>query len=204
MKKSRIFTVLLALILSASLFMLPASATTSKYVVAKGDTIWKIAEKYHVGVTEIISVNPQVKNPDLIYPGQVLSIPLVDPTVLSFEDQVATLVNSYRAKYGLAPLRLNWQLSRMARIKSQDMRDLQYFSHTSPTYGSPFDMMEDFGFRYHSAGENIAMGQSSPQAVMNAWINSSGHRANILSRAYTQIGVGYVPSGHYWTQEFIG
>jgi uncharacterized protein YkwD len=84
------------------------------------------------------------------------------------------------------------------------MRDNKYFSHTSPTYGSPFRMMKSFGITYRSAGENIARGQATPQAVVNAWMNSSGHRANILNSSFTHIGVGYAENGRYWTQMFIG
>ena len=122
----------------------------------------------------------------------------------SFEEQVVVLVNEQRAENGLAPLTLSAELSNVARIKSQDMRDLNYFSHTSPTYGSPFEMLTHFGISYRAAGENIAMGYKTPEAVMEAWMNSPGHRANILSASYTQIGVGYVADGSYWTQEFIG
>lgn len=122
----------------------------------------------------------------------------------SFEQQVVTLVNEQRAANGLAPLTLNAALSNVARAKSQDMHDNNYFSHTSPTYGSPFDMMKAAGISYRTAGENIAMGYGTPQAVMNGWMNSPGHRANILNANYTQIGVGYVADGNYWTQEFIG
>ena len=92
----------------------------------------------------------------------------------------------------------------MARYKSQDMKDNNYFSHTSPVYGSPFDMMKNFGINYRTAAENIAKGQATPQAVVNAWMNSSGHRANILNPSFTKIGVGYVQSGNYRTQMFIG
>ena len=86
------------------------------------------------------------------------------------------------------------------------MKDKGYFSHTSPTYGSPFDMMKNFGISYSYAGENIAKGQRSPQQVMNGWMNSSGHRANILSANFTEIGVGYTVDQNgttYWTQMFI-
>ena len=65
-------------------------------------------------------------------------------------------------------------------------------------------MMKAFGLSYRSAGENIAYGYRTPQAVVNGWMNSSGHRANILNASYTKIGVGYVASGNYWTQMFIG
>lgn len=127
-----------------------------------------------------------------------------DAGTLSFEEQVAALVNEQRAANGLSPLTLNAKLSDAARAKSQDMHDNNYFSHTSPTYGSPFAMLTAFGISYSSAGENIAMGYATPEAVMEAWMNSSGHRANILNASYTQIGVGYVADGNYWTQEFIG
>lgn len=122
----------------------------------------------------------------------------------NFEEQVVALVNKQRAANGLQPLTLSTSLSNAARAKSQDMHDKHYFAHESPTYGSPFDMLKSFGISYRSAGENIAMGYATPEAVMNAWMNSSGHRANILNASYTQIGVGYVADGNYWTQEFIG
>ncbi len=122
----------------------------------------------------------------------------------SFEEQVVALVNQQRAANGLQPLTLSATLSNAARAKSQDMHDQHYFAHESPTYGSPFDMLKSFGISYRSAGENIAMGYATPEAVMNGWMNSSGHRANILNASYTQIGVGYVADGNYWTQEFIG
>lgn len=125
-------------------------------------------------------------------------------TVLAYERQVVELVNKQREKNGLNPLTLSADLCAKARIKSQDMATNRYFSHTSPTYGSPFDMMKSLGIRYTAAGENIAMGYATPEAVVTAWMNSSGHRANILSASYTTIGVGYVANGNYWTQWFIG
>ncbi len=121
-----------------------------------------------------------------------------------FESEVVRLVNVERAKYGLSALQMNYSLVDLSRQKSQDMHDLKYFAHQSPTYGSAFDMMKKAGVSYRTAGENIAMGYSTPEAVVNAWMNSEGHRANILSSKYTQIGVGYVEDGHYWTQMFIG
>ena len=183
---------------------LSASAAGLSHTVVKGDTMWKIASKYHIGTSEVIRANPQISNPNLIYPGQVLTIPQEDASILAFENEVIRLVNDQRAKHGLKALSANWELSRVARYKSQDMVDNRYFSHTSPTYGTPFQMIRAFGLTYRTAGENIAYGQRTPQAVVSAWMNSSGHRANILNASYTQIGVGYVSSGHYWTQMFIG
>ena len=120
-----------------------------------------------------------------------------------FEQEVVTLTNKERTKYGLQPLKIDLKVSEVARLKSSDMKTNGYFSHTSPTYGSPFDMMKQFGIQYRAAGENIAMGQRSPQEVVTAWMNSEGHRKNILSSNFTHIGVGHV-DGNYWTQMFIG
>lgn len=181
-----------------------ASAADLSHTVVSGNSMWKIAVKYQVGLSEIISANPHIKDPALIYPGQKITIPTVDEGVSSYEKEVVRLVNEIRAKNGLNPLTEDWELSRVARYKSQDMKDNNYFSHTSPTYGSPFNMMKSFGISYKTAAENIAKGQATPQAVVNAWMNSAGHRANILNSSYTKIGVGYVKSGNYWTQMFIG
>ena len=189
---------------SLSALVLTTSASALSHTVVRGDTMWKLAVQYQVGTSEIIASNPQVSNPDLIYPGQILTIPEEDAAVTQYEQEVIRLVNEIRVQNGLSALTYNWELSRVARYKSQDMVDNRYFSHTSPTYGTPFQMIRSFGLSYRSAGENIAYGQRTPQAVVNAWMNSSGHRANILSSSYTQIGVGYVANGNYWTQMFIG
>ena len=125
----------------------------------------------------------------------------------SFQKEVVRLVNVERSKRGLKELSFNTQLSNVATLKSQDMIDQNYFSHTSPTYGSPFDMMKQFNISYRTAGENIAMGQKTPAEVVNAWMNSQGHRENILNSNFTEIGVGVAKSSNgtlYWTQMFIG
>ena len=196
--------ILCAAVLVLCTYTASASTAGLSHTVVRGDTMWKLAVKYRIGTQEIIDANPQVSDPNLIYPGQVLSIPQIDKTVASFEREVVRLVNEERAKNGLKLLQENWELSRVARYKSQDMVDNRYFSHTSPTYGTPFQMIKAFGLTYRTAGENIAYGQRTPQAVVNAWMNSSGHRSNILNPAYAQIGVGYVANGNYWTQMFIG
>ncbi|MGG4266809.1 CAP domain-containing protein [Peribacillus simplex] len=122
----------------------------------------------------------------------------------AFEQEVVKLTNAEREKQGLAALKVDTELSKVARIKSQDMKDKNYFDHNSPTYGSPFDMMKKFGISYTTAGENIAQGQKTPEEVVQAWMNSQGHRENIMNSSFTHIGVGYVESGNYWTQQFIG
>ncbi len=178
---------------------------TDVYTVKPGDTLWFISVRYQVGLQELIAANPQFTNPDLIYPGDKVYVPLFS-TVKRVEQEVVRLVNLERAKNGLKPLAHNWELSRVARFKSNDMRDQGYFSHQSPTYGSPFDMMRDFNISYQTAGENIAAGQQTPASVVQAWMNSEGHRKNILNSSFSQIGVGYASGGpmqHYWTQMFI-
>ncbi len=200
----KLYLSFLAAISAISFSAVLASAADLSHTVASGDSMWKIAVKYQVGLSEIISANPHIKDPALIYPGQKITIPTVDEGVSSYEKEVVRLVNEIRVKNGLNPLTEDWELSRVARYKSRDMKNNNYFSHTSPTYGSPFNMMKSFGIKYKTAAENIAKGQATPQAVVNAWMNSAGHRANILNSSYTKIGVGYVKSGNYWTQMFIG
>ena len=113
-------------------------------------------------------------------------------------------MNVERAKNGLSALQMDESVRKVARVKSSDMSQNKYFSHTSPTYGTPFEMLKSYGISYKSAGENIAQGYTSPEAVVKGWMNSSGHRANILNASFTHIGIGYEASGNYWTQMFIG
>lgn len=201
MKKKILFVTSFILVFTAKIVY----CQTLSYKIRSGDSMWKIAVKYQVGISEIISANPQIKNPALIYPGQTINIPNISD-VKVLENEVIRLVNIERAKKGLMALKTNWQLSRVARYKSQDMINKNYFDHYSPTYGSPFSMMESFSIRFSAAGENIAMGQRTPSEVMNGWMNSPGHRANILSAAYSEIGVGVAKNKngmYYWTQMFI-
>lgn len=182
----------------------PVMAATS-YTVQKGDSLWKIAVKYEIGLSELIAANPQLANPAMIYVGQKINIPNASP-LKSIEDEIVKLVNQYRVASGLQPLTQDWQASRVARYKSEDMIKKNYFSHTSPTYGSPFKMMESYGLKFSAAGENIAYGQRSAQEVMNTWMNSAGHKANILSKTYTHIGVGVAKKSNgtlYFTQLFF-
>ena len=125
------------------------------------------------------------------------------PSTSNYERRVAELVNVERQKNGLAPLTLDPAISNVARIKSKDMSDNNYFAHQSPNYGSAADMLTQNGIRYSAWGENIAAGQRTPEEVVSAWMNSPGHRANILASHFTKIGVGYVNNGRpHWTQMF--
>lgn len=196
--------VILSAVLALSLLLPTVALGAGTYKVVSGDTLWKISVKHQVGVSELIKANPQISNPNNIRVGQTINIPA--KASKSVESQVVNLVNQERAKVGLPALKSDWELSRVARYKSEDMRDKNYFDHNSPTYGSPFQMMKSFGISYGYAAENLAAGQTSAQAVMAAWMKSPGHKANILSRNFTHIGVGYAKGGsygNYWTQQFI-
>ncbi|RAP28389.1 hypothetical protein C2W64_04823 [Brevibacillus laterosporus] len=117
-------------------------------------------------------------------------------------NEVVDIVNQERSKAGLKPLSMDNELSKMATDKAKDMAKNNYFDHNSPTYGSPFDMMKQYDISFRTAGENIAQGQRSAKEVMKDWMNSSGHRKNIMNSSFTTIGVGYYNG--YWVQEFIG
>ena len=155
---------ILPIALTASLLLPSVAFGAGTYKVVSGDTLWKVAVKNQVGITELISANSQVKNINMIYPGQSLNIP--SNHYQSIEQQVVNLVNAERAKAGLKPLKADWELARVARFKSEDMRDNRYFDHNSPIYGTPFQMMKSFGINYRSAGENIAAGQTTAESVM--------------------------------------
>lgn len=132
--------------------------------------------------------------------------PEPEPGLTPEEQLMVDLVNQERVQRGLNPLQVDMRLVELARLKSQDMIDLNYFSHTSPTYGSPFDMMRQAGVEYRTAGENLA-GASTVERAHNALMQSDGHRRNILNPAFTHIGVGIIKGGSYgmmFTQMFIG
>lgn len=122
------------------------------------------------------------------------------------ELETFNLINQQRANNGLSALKIDAELQRVARIKAQDLVNNNYFDHNSPTYGTPFNMMKNFGITYKTAGENIA-GNSSNSAAVTAWMNSSGHRANILNGSYNYTGLAVVSSPRYgkiYVQMFIG
>jgi uncharacterized YkwD family protein len=188
------------------------ASASSSYTVKGNDTLWTISQQKGISLTSLIQSNRQITNPNSIWPGLVITIPdkytSTAPKVVpntttqsTFANQVVNLVNQERAKAGLNALTSNSALSAMALDKAKDMYNRNYFDHNSPTYGSPFNMMQSYGIKYSYAGENIAKGQRSPQEVMTAWMNSAGHRQNILNSHYTKIGVAYY-NGE-WVQEFI-
>ena len=124
----------------------------------------------------------------------------------SYAEQVLSLVNAERANAGLAPLSMYYTLVSASKVRAAEIT--QSFSHTRPNGSSCFTAYDEAGVSYWGAGENIAAGQGSPESVMNSWMNSPGHRANILDGSFTQIGIAcyYDPNssyGYYWVQNFI-
>jgi uncharacterized YkwD family protein len=189
-----------------------SSPPFAKYKVSAGDTLYFIGKRYGVTVKRLLQLNPYI-NPNNLNKGQIIklkssttqttSAPNSAPQAKSsFVQQVVTLVNKNRANAGLKPLKVSTKLAAMAKAKAIDMFSNDYFDHNSPKYGSPFDMMKSYGISYGYAGENIAKGQRTPQEVMTAWMNSQGHRENIMNAHYTTIGVAYYKGE--WVQEFIG
>lgn len=190
----------------------------STYTVNPGDTMWHIATEHKVTLNDLLGANPQITNHNLIIPGQTINIPgpttepgtptapSVPSDIGALEAEVIRLVNIEREKTGRPALTPNNELNRVARIKSEDFIKNNYFSHNSPTYGTPFDMIRSFGISFTAAAENIASGQRSAAEVMNTWMNSQGHRTNILNSTYNQIGVGVARDDNgnlFWTQMFI-
>jgi uncharacterized protein YkwD len=131
--------------------------------------------------------------------------------VRTFIDRVLSLTNFQRAQAKLKPLRLNRKLNAAANQHSTDMARKDYFNHTGANGSSPFDRISATGYTYSTAAENIAAGFPTPESVVNAWMNSPGHRVNILNPKFQEMGVGYkylagdfgnVNYHHYWTQNF--
>jgi uncharacterized YkwD family protein len=221
------------LILSVAAFVFGGSSLASAQhcTVQHGDSMWKIAQRYKIPFEEILRHNAHFKNPHLIFPLDKIELPdhtqhgtttdqnsksdniqhgenKVEQSAPSEQaEAVLKLVNAERAKAGLKALKMSEELRSIANLKSRDMGEKGYFDHNSPTYGSPFQMLQDFGVHYRAAGENIAAGQKTPEEVMNSWMNSSGHRANILNANFDTLGVGIYNGGKYgiyWTQLFTG
>jgi uncharacterized YkwD family protein len=182
-----------------------AAGQPIKYQAQPNDTLWGISQKFGIDLPQLMNENPQIQDPSSLKSGDTVNVPHMED-ISSEENKVLELVNRERAKQGLQMLAGNSELTRVARKKCQDMINKNYFAHESPTYGSPFQMMEAEGIRFSAAGENIAKGQRSAEEVMSAWMNSPGHRSNIMSPAYTQLGVGMAKDKNgslYWTQLFI-
>lgn len=195
---------LLCFFLLLTFLVLPVSAS-EYYYTRQGDSMVKIALHNGVSLSKLRAYNPAYKTGKL-QEGTLIYVPISDLQMRAMEKEAVRLVNAERESRGLAPLRSSLSVRRVARMKAQDLCDGGYFDHVSPKYGTPFEMLEKQGARFRCAGENIAMGQVTAQEVVQAWMNSKGHRANILNPNYTKIGVGCTDDvkGPYWVQMFVG
>lgn len=222
---------LLFMLLSVPLFfgLVQTDASAQNHcIVQKGDSMWKIAMRYKVPFSEVLRLNKHYVDPHMIHPMDKINLPdgstgaetshdseyddispddqpIAEGDISQQAKEVLSLVNAERKKQGLSSLTLSSKLTAVANEKARDMAENNYFSHTSPTYGSPFQMLQQYGIRYRTAGENIAYNQQTAEQVMNDWMNSSGHRANILNDSFTEIGIGYYSKGNpYWVELFVG
>lgn len=177
------------------------AAIGSWYIVQiEGDYVGAVSQKY------VKPIYPNSNNSGSNTNSGSNSNTTTVATLTADEQETVNLINQQRQNQGLSALKVDAELQRVARIKAQDMVDNNYFSHTSPIYGSPFDMLKSFKVSYKTAAENIA-GNSSNSAAVNAWMNSPGHKANILNGSYQYTGIGVVSSptyGKVYVQMFIG
>ena len=175
------------------------------YVVqTNGDLIGAVSTKY---VRAINSASNPGTNPGTTQNNNMTTNKTdVSTTPSALEKELLDLINEKRTAYGLSKLSFDTALQKTARAKAEDLVANNYFSHNSPTYGTPFEMMKNFGVTYKTAGENIA-GNSTLEGAVNAWMNSQGHRENILNNAYNLTGIGVVKSntyGYVMVQMFVG
>ncbi len=191
----------------------PSTGFTKVGIVYKNqicDCIGKIGEYYvlHLDNDTVGVVSGKYVSP--YYPQETTTKPpteKTDTTIASVDEiKMLTLINQDRRKEGLKELTFDNELIRIARLKSQDMEKEGYFAHTSPNYGTPFEMMKSFGVTYKTAGENLA-GHSSVESAHKALMNSAGHRKNILNSSFSKIGIGIEKSNRYGlliTELFVG
>lgn len=198
------FAVSAAAVIGTLAAAMPASAATYTYQKVCYNT-WYGARCYYKLVPVTSTTPTQTTATQYAAPTQT-STTTAATGLTAEEQQMLNLVNQERTRRGLPALKADLALTKVARLKSQDMIAKNYFSHQSPTYGSPFDMMKRFGITYRTAGENIA-GNGSVTGAHTSLMNSSGHRANILGSQFTHVGIGIVNGGSYgkmFTQMFVG
>lgn len=171
------------------------------YVVqVDGDYVGVVSKQYIKPIYPSVDITTKTQN------NTVENNKTTNSNLSVDEKEVFDLINKQRTNNGLTALKIDDEVQRVAKIKAQDMVNNSYFSHTSPTYGSPFDMLKSFKVSYKTAGENIA-GNPSNSGAVTAWMNSSGHKANILNSSFNYTGIGVVSSSKYgkiYVQMFIG
>jgi uncharacterized protein YkwD len=177
----------------------------------RGDSRYTLDVKLEPKASEPVPVTLLTPGLPVPVPNPIAPTPAPAPNAQSFAEQVLTLTNQFRATQGLAPLRLNTELNAAADRHSLDMLTQDYFEHTGLNGSKPWDRARSVGYSASTIGENIAAGYGTAEAVVQGWINSPGHRANLLNFRYTEMGLGYSSSpqdrgavnyGNYWTQMF--
>ena len=144
----------------------------------------------------------------IAYSEQNKTVQIIDENSIIFntyEEETFNLINNIRKENGLPELKQNAKLQALAKLKAEDIINNEYFSHTSPTYGTPFEMMSSYGLDYKAAGENLA-GNITPEKAVEAWMNSDSHRANILDNNFEYMAICIVDSeiyGKVFVQMFI-
>lgn len=201
--KERIIPFLL-LIITLTIFSNDVKAIT-QYQIQQGDTLWKISIRHHIPLERLIGENPQLGDPNLIFPGEIIFLPAsprIPQEQLSERDKLVKIVNEERVRSGLQPCKFDATLSKVAEKKAIDMRKRQYIAHKSPTYGNPTEMVRTFRIPVRLIRENIGAGEEYAQDIFETWMASQIHRENLLEKRATHIGIGYSKGGlhgHYWT-----
>lgn len=132
----------------------------------------------------------------------LLPLPVIAYEYQGPEAELVSLINKERELGGIPPLIVDWEIARLARYKSEEMKNHGLFDHESLVYGNPAQLLERFHIQFCRAGANIAMGQDTPQEVMDAWHGSTGHKANLINPDFTRAGVGLAQDENgilYWT-----
>lgn len=198
---------------AANVSSIPLEQNGKGYIIANGQVCSQEELKEMLaGLCDKLPGNPDInipeidtETPDTNQPGsgtpEMPDTP--DNEAISYAKQVVELVNKERAKAGLNALTLDTEIASAALIRAKETE--KSFSHTRPDGRAFHTVLTDNGIKFNGAGENIAWGQRSPEEVMNGWMNSDGHRANILNPKFTKIGVGHYQNSagrNYWTQLF--
>lgn len=184
------------------LFTPSANVLAEEYLVGRGDTLWEISKGNTSTLQEIIKQNPQISNPNLIFPGQKIKLTELPASHSVRAVNLLNRTNELRIKAGLMPLKIHEKLNEAAARKSEDMKNQSYFAHKSPTYGNPRVMLKKLEIPFLTVYENIGVGPESAEQILYAWMNSSLQRGVLLSEQATHMGAGYTDGGthgHYWT-----
>ncbi|MCX7658298.1 MAG: CAP domain-containing protein [Oscillospiraceae bacterium] len=191
--------------LPSSTAITPARTQTATTTAAATTAAPTTPATVQTTVQTTLTIPPQtVSTPQVILPQTSTAQQTVPSASTDFKQAVVDLVNAERAKAGVGALAVLPSVEEAAQVRAGEL--IISFSHTRPNGTSCFTVLSEFGVGYSASGENIAAGQKTPQAVMESWMNSSGHKANILNPDFTHIGIGYAEGGNYgtnWVQLFV-